>query len=161
MTLTVATDSYISVADADTYFGARLYATTWTGAASTDKEKALRMAAKALDRESYVGIISDPNQVQAWPRTGGADLEGRIIDAAAIPQAIIDAQCELALRYLIEDPTDDSGTLGVRSINAGGVAISYDGRAPQRRLPDMVLTLIRSLLTPTGAAGASSAPLVR
>ena len=156
MTLTVGTDTYISVTDADTYFGNRHYATTWTG---SDKEKALRMAARAIDRENFLGTIATITQVQAWPRAGVVDSEGRAIDPAAIPQAIKDGQCELALSYLNDDPTADDGLKGVRRVVADTVVMEYDGRAPVRRLPDIVMALIRPYLVP-GSSGASSAALV-
>lgn len=159
MTLTVGTDTYISVTDADTYFGNRLYSTAWTGADSGDKEKALRMAAKALDREAYAGTVTSQTQAMAWPRSGVLDLAGREIDGATVPTAVIDAQCELALAYLTDDPTQDDGTRGVRRMVADTVTMEYDGRAPVRRLPDFVFSLIRPFLA-SGSPSTASAPLV-
>ena len=37
-----SSDSYITVADADTYHGNNLNVTDWTGASTADKEKALK-----------------------------------------------------------------------------------------------------------------------
>lgn len=159
MTLTVGTDTYISLGDADTYFANRLYSTIWTGADSADREKALRMAAKALDRESYLGKITSYTQTMAWPRSGVQDSAGREIERTAVPAAVVDAQCELALTYLADDPTQDDGTRGVRRMVADTVTMEYDGRAPVRRLPDFVFALIRPFLG-SGSPSTASAPLV-
>ncbi len=156
MTLTVGTDTYISVTDANTYFAGRLNASGWT---SPYQEQALRMACKALDRENWIGTIGTTTQALCWPRLGVTDKDGRDM-TGIVPQAIKDAQCELALKMLADDLTDDSGTLGVKRINAGGVALEYDGRAPQRRLPDIVLAMIRPFLAFGGAADGTSVPLV-
>lgn len=141
MALTVGTNSYISVADADDYFAERLYVSDWTGATSTDKANALMMARRAIDRQAFIGSRASDNQLLAWPRSGILD-----VDDATTPQAILDAQCELALAFLREDLTADDGTRGVRRLQAGSVAIEYDGRAPARNLPDAVSALLAPFL---------------
>lgn len=152
--ITVGTDSYVSVVDADTYFSGRLYAGQWTGATAVDKEKALRMAARILNRQRFIGTITSTAQLLAWPRRGVVDYEGRPLNESAVPAAIIEAQCELALRLLTDDLTEDDGTRGVRVMAAGGVRMEYDGRAPERALPDYVMALVSPFLAavPTSAS---------
>ncbi len=157
MTLTVGTDTYISVTDANTYFNGRLNSSVWI---SPYQEQALRMACKALDRENWIGTLATTMQALCWPRLGVTDKDGRSIDPTVVPQAIRDAQCELALKMLVDDLTDDSGTLGVHSVNAGGVAIVYDGAAQQRRIPDIVKAIISPFLAFGGAGDGASVPLV-
>lgn len=144
MALTVGTNSYIDADGADDYFDDRLYADEWIGADAGDKEKALLMARRVLDQQPFAGTLSDPDQMLAWPRTGvyGADPD-------TVPQAVIDAQCELALAFLREDLTADDGTRGVRRLKAGSVEIEYDGRAPAKRLPDAALTALEPFLVVT------------
>lgn len=160
MAITVGTDTFISVADADTYFGTRLYSTTWTGATTADKERALRMATAILNRERWAGGITSANQLLAWPRSGAIDQEGRAVSPTAIPTAVRDATCELAMALLIDDLTQNDGNAGVKTVQAGSVRIEYNGQAPARRLPDMVTAIIRPLLSPPGGASTTSVALM-
>lgn len=153
MALTVGTNTYVSDAEADSYFADRLYADDWTGATSGDQEKALLMAKRLLDQQPFAGERTSTDQILAWPRSG---ISG--VDSATVPQAIKDAQCELALAFLREDLTADDGTRGVRSLRAGSVAIEYDGRAPAKRLPDAAHALLEPFLSLTG--GPNSIPMV-
>lgn len=147
MALTVGTNSYIDAAGAEAYFADRLYADEWTGADAGDKDKALLMARRVLDQQPFAGSRSDPDQMLAWPRTG---FYG--VDPETVPQAILDAQCELALAFLREDLTADDGARGVRRLKAGSVEIEYDGRAPAKRLPDAVTALLEPFLAVTESA---------
>lgn len=141
MALVVGTNSYIDADGADAYFEDRLYADEWTDASGDDKDKALLMARRVLDRQSYFGARTSDDQLLAWPRTDITD-----VNTATVPQAIIDAQCELALAFLREDLTADDGTRGVRRLQAGSVAIEFDGRAPGKSLPEAVSALLAGFL---------------
>lgn len=101
MAIIVGTDSYVSVADADTYWLDRNNS-VWAAAATEDKEKALRFATEYIDG-SYDGrwIGEHPgaaSQVLAWPRNGAVDSEGRSV--TGIPQRAADATSRLALDAL-------------------------------------------------------------
>ncbi|EPY00607.1 DnaT-like ssDNA-binding protein [Magnetospirillum fulvum] len=146
MALILATDTFVSVEDADAYFAGRLYASTWEDADTEDREKALRMAAGILDREAYLGAITSTTQALSWPRQGVYDAEGRAIGNTTIPSAIQAAQCELALRLLSEDLTEDDSNKGVQAIQAGSVRLEYDGCAPAKTLPDTVRALLKPFL---------------
>ena len=137
MAITVGTNSYISIADADTYFTARLYADDWTGA-DTVKERALNMARRLLDQQDFSGSRTSDDQLLAWPRSG---ISG--VDSFTVPAGIVDAQCELALAFLRDDLTVDDSNRGVRRMKAGSVELEYDGRAPAKGLPDVVAALLR------------------
>lgn len=151
MALTVGTDSFTALADADTYFDGRLYASDWTGATSTDKEKALRMATAMLNRERWAGSLASASQLLAWPRVGATDAEGRPVAFDATPEAVKAATCELAVALLRNDLTTNDAMLGVRrqKQKVGEIEreTEYDGRAPARRLPDYVAALIAPFLS--------------
>jgi hypothetical protein len=94
MALTVGTNSYISVADADVYFSERLHSANWTNAEDTDKEASLIQATRMLDNLfTWVGTITDPDQSLDWPRTGVYDENGRLIESDVIPVQIEQATC--------------------------------------------------------------------
>lgn len=157
MAITVGVNSYLSVADADTYFGERLYADDWTSADSTTKEKALVMARRFIDQQQFTGERTGEDQLLAWPRTGIAG-----VDSSAVPQDVVDAQCELALALIRQDLTVNDATLGVRSLReqVGALVTEtvYDGRAPLRALPDAVAAFLRPYFA--AASSANSVALV-
>jgi hypothetical protein len=160
MAITVGTDSFLSVGDADSYMAARLYSTTWSGATTSDKERALRMATSMLCREKWQGSITSQNQLLSWPRQGAIDAEGRAIASTVIPQPVRDATAELALALLGENLTENDGNRGVRAVTAGSVKVEYAGAAPVRRLPDLVQAIIAPLLTPPGGTTQNSVAMV-
>jgi len=108
-----AANSYIDVADAETYFDGRLNTTAWDD--SLDQEAALIQACQILEQQDYVGVVSSDTQALKWPRY--ADDAGTLIRnyaITAIPTPIRNAQCEVALWLL------QTGGSGV-AVSAGDV----------------------------------------
>lgn len=111
MALTVETgtgsassDAIVSLAAADTYHAAQGNA-TWTGA-DADKETAIRRATGVLNGYAWQGLRTyGRDQALAWPRVNVLDREGYVIGKNEIPQEIVDACCELALRELVTPGT--------------------------------------------------------
>lgn len=109
-----ASNSYITLADAKTYFSWRLYTDAWDGANDQTREAALLMACQRLEQEDYVGIVVSDTQALKWPRkknTNG-DLI-RTYPITSIPKPIKDAQCEVALWIL--------KTAGTAAVTPGAV----------------------------------------
>lgn len=147
MALAVGTNSYISNADADTYFGDHLEFTTWDGWAETVQSQALVTAARMLDRQVWQGEKHEqvPTQVMDWPRSGLTDEEDQPIDETAVPQFIKDAQCELAL-WLGKNPTSqttpNSGS-NIQKLKAGSAEIQFfSTRTSGTRFPSHIHELI-------------------
>lgn len=100
MAVTVGTNVYISVSDADTYaatnfLGADL--TAWNAASTPNKEAGLRQAAQYIDnrfRDRFVGQIRSESQALEWPRVNAVDRSGRVLNQ--IPDAVKNASVELA-----------------------------------------------------------------
>jgi hypothetical protein len=55
------------------------------------------MAATIVDQQEFVGAVTSTSQAMAWPRAGVADSEGREIADTTVPDAIKNAQAEMAL----------------------------------------------------------------
>lgn len=94
-------DSYISVADADTYNTAHNADTVWDAATTAAKEKALRLATQYLDNNyngRWFGSRSNDDQALAWPRSGVEDIDGYAIENDEMPQKLKDACVEAAVR---------------------------------------------------------------
>ena len=109
--------SYVTTAEATTYFGSRLHAEAWTAAKDADQQKALDMATRVIDRTPVVGVKSSYNQTNQFPRY--PDTE--------VPQAVKDATCEEALA-LLERGNGQRRKLqqeGVASFSVGGLSETY------------------------------------
>lgn len=107
-----ASNSYITAADADTYFLGRMATAAWDAADTATKERALVAATNRLDQEEYVGTKTDSTQRLKWPRTGVYDDDGLLVDADTIPRVIAEATCEIALEFLNAGVDTDTLALG-------------------------------------------------
>lgn len=127
--------------------------------ASGDAEAALVRASAALDAlfgSRYPGYRTNGrSQGLMWPRTEATDAEGEEIATDEIPQEIIAATCELAIRELTEAgstmPDIEAGGLPKR-IKAGSVEIEKFGNAGVTAAFQIVDGIMASLL---GAASNS------
>ncbi|MFO7253134.1 MAG: hypothetical protein DIU60_020540, partial [Actinomycetes bacterium] len=97
--------AYVTLEEASTYFAARLHTAAWDNAGDEERQKALEMASRAIDRLPLVGRPTDLAQGRAFPRH--PDTE--------VPQAVKDACCEEALALL------DRGDSERRRLQAEGV----------------------------------------
>lgn len=141
-------ESYITLAEANTYFTNRNNA-TWAALSDAAKEAAIREAAQYIDGVyTFIGYIVDSDQVMAWPRTPGYDLQGRTILTTEIPQKIKDAQCELALEAssssLLASYTGET-----QSEKVGSLAVSYFRGSPVKSFP-FVSVLLTDLIAGRG-----------
>lgn len=148
-------ESYISVADADTYhsdFGH----TVWTGE-DTVKEAALRNATQYLDSKyvrRWKGLSVLSTQALDWPRTGVTLTDGWLVVSTVIPLDLQHACAELALYALTEDlvPTiSDPGVVTFTSIKVGPIEdkVAYSGRS-QIKLFRISNELVKDLIIPAG-----------
>lgn len=151
MTVTVGTDTYISVAGADTYWSDRNN-DAWSVADLADKEKALREATQFIDGAySFVGYYPDDDQVLAWPRNLAyavcGNFKGKLFDADTIPTQIEQACCELALEALdarLRESQERGGAVKREKVDV--VEIEYMDFAPSRKSYDFVTLLLKPLL---------------
>jgi hypothetical protein len=126
-------ESFISVADASTYFTARAV-TAWA-ALATDaiREAALRKATEYMTaeyRNRWQGQRTTATvQALCWPRVGVV-IENVTIDSDEVPEIIKRATAELAIRAASGDLSPDL-TQGVLSEGVGPLAVTYDKSSPQ------------------------------
>ena len=166
MALTVETgeglsdaDSYISVADADTYNTNHSNSADWIGASTADKEKALRLATQSLNlkyRSRWKGLKVEQVNALDWPRTGVQDGSGFAVESDSIPQNILDAECELALREVQGDEliADRSKTGSEKKtlIKAGPItkAVEYVGGSSKQKQWPIVDLLVQQYIDASG-----------
>ena len=149
MTLVVGTDTYLSVADADTYWSNRNNA-DWAAADNADKEKALRESTQYLDSAyNFIGTQIITN-VLAWPRYDvficDGNFAGLSYDSTTIPPQIKAAVAELALEALTARlaPSKDRGGL-VKREKVDVIEIEYMDFAPSGKSYAFVSGILKPL----------------
>lgn len=106
-------ESYISVADATSYFTAYGNLAVWSALSSTTQEQLLRKSSRDLDLLYGKSYLSDPltsTQALLFPRTTFTDNLGR--DVTGIPVALARAVAELAILNNTTDMTGVASTDG-------------------------------------------------
>jgi len=123
--------SYISAADADTYFGDRYGADQWRAATEVHKAQALATATRHIDMQRLRGRKTDDSQPLAFPRAvywlgaWNADTE--------VPEAVKAAACEEALAILSQDTQRAARQReGLTSVSIGDASESYSAEALAR-----------------------------
>jgi hypothetical protein len=154
-TAKTTSESYISVADADTYHVAYTGSSSWTASTPTDaiKERVLRRATLVIDARyvlRWKGERFTENQALDWPRQDVEDASGYFILTTVIPVDLQRATAELALRELTE--TDgiipditDNGAIKREMIKVGPIEneIEFLGGGS----PETKFTVVDKLLT--------------
>ena len=127
MALTVGTNSYVSLAEANAYFTDRIDTAAWTAADDTMKSQALVTATCILEDEPWTGYVSSRTQNLAWPRTGyfydpSDGLFRNLSELGDVPDRVKKATYELAYHLVNNDGLLDS-TSGVDSIRVGEIEL--------------------------------------
>lgn len=123
-------ESYISVADASSYFTARAV-TTWA-ALATDalREAALRKATDYMENTyTWQGTRKTEEQALSWPRYNVV-VDGYLIDDDIVPEAVKRACAELALKSTTADLSPDMAQ-GVTREKVGPIEVEYDKSSPR------------------------------
>jgi len=152
-------NSYVTLAEANTYFGDRLHKDNWINAGASEKTAALLWAVKVLDsRVDWKGSRTTDTQALSWPRVYvpmpdppylpaisapfGYPLTG-YMDGAVVPDEIKYAQMELALALLGSDLTAQPDTTGLNSLGVGPIRLDFAGNNQQAEtLPRNVKELV-------------------
>lgn len=147
----VGENSYVALDTANTYMASRLFTDTWNAADDDDRESALIMATRAIDRLTLVGRPAVIDQTLAFPRTTRA-LDGTDVDTDDIPQAVTDATCEEALA-LLDRGNNERRKLqseGVTSFQIGTLSEAYaTGQSGRSLVPRGLVSIeARELLSP-------------
>jgi hypothetical protein len=150
LTLTVGTNTYISLTDAEAYV-LRLYGRrrdAWDGSTDAVKNSLLAQACLDIDAELWRGFKSSASQTLEFPRNGDATTDTAYdkVEQANVEQAL------WILEYNVEQ-REALAAQGVQSANIGGIAESYAG-AGVRRLCPSARPLLREWMV-VGAAFAN------
>ncbi|MFT3951183.1 MAG: hypothetical protein QM689_04415 [Oscillospiraceae bacterium] len=150
--LTIGTDSYITVADADGYISGHyrsnnLSRTRWEALPEEDREILLRQACAAIETLPFHGRKANPAQKLAFPR-----LPFQYGNAEDAPDSVKNAQAELAL-WLSDDTKQaeqaqrqELQAQGVTSFSVGDLSENYG--ATQTKSPAELCAKCAALLAP-------------
>lgn len=152
-------ESYITVADATTYFEARGNA-AWSALASdTVREQVLRKATDyMLGRYGLLWKGDRVSELQAldWPRSA-AYANGYLIDSGEVPLKVQHACAELAVRASAGDLSPDVGAQ-VKSETVGPISVTYADGARQTEAYKAVDAMLSAYLK---SGGGGQIPVVR
>jgi len=151
MTIIVGTDTYLSVADADTYWSNR-NDSVWSAATDSNKESALREATQYVDGAfNFIGTQKITNTL-AWPRLSATVLHGNFkgvtYDSTTIPPQIKDAVAELALEALsarLAPSRERGGAIKREKVDV--IEVEYMDFAPSGKSFSFVTMLLKPLLS--------------
>lgn len=109
---------YGSVAGANLYFGSqRLHSEPWEDALANDRQKALIMSTRAIDRLNFAGEKADEDQSLQFPRG----------DDTVVPLEVEIATYECALKFLDGvDMQDEIESIGITKNEYLGTRSTYD-----------------------------------
>ena len=145
-------NSYVTVAQADTYFAGRLNASAWTE--SGDQEAALIHATRWLDHFDYRGERAVPRQPLKWPREFVYDEDGYELPLATIPREVRDATCEAALALLANPAAfERTGLEGFSEAKVGPLEVKIRPAMLTTDLPDVVQNILGRWLLNSGISG--------
>jgi len=167
---TARTDSqsYISVADADSYLEAHEQASAWAAKSTTDKEKLLIRATRALDALlAFAGYKVLAGQALQWPRQRVPGSPTSYIlpgyyPASIVPPEIQKATAETAILCIsttIGAQWDGAGLKKI-GLGQGALEVEFDPTSRPAPLPPMITSLLRPF-TSGGSQAKGSVPVRR
>ena len=140
MALILNENSYVTRAEANTYFTDRLNSDTWTNATDTEKDSALIQATQIIDQKDFLGYKSVSTQTLKFPRIG-LIYDGVDVDGSTVPKRVKDAVCELAIWCLSEDYTEPDDLANYKTIKIAVIQVETRGNGV-KGLPPMVSKLL-------------------
>ena len=121
-------NSYVTLAEANTYFETVPDSSTWTDKTDDQKNRALISATRWIDTFVYQGDRCDENQALKFPRTN-YQVDRVELSCSTIPLNIKYAQYELA-RALANDTNAMTGNLGTdgnfSEVKLGDIEVKYN-----------------------------------
>lgn len=136
-------NSYVTLADAETYYESRLHSDDWDDAEDSVKNEALAMATAILDSE-LLWVCSPTSTTQAlrWPRTRVLTPEGIAVDTDTIPKFLEDATAEFSLWLIKDDRLSEPDTQGFTQIKVGSILATINPRDRRGLIPPIVKTMV-------------------
>jgi len=163
MALVLNTNSYVEIADADTYFETRIDSANWFDTTDEIKEQALVTATQLVDDHAWIGSAVSSSQALAWPRKSAIYWDDRLgsqitIGEAEVPERVKVAVYEQALHLVNNEDLLAGKTQTFETISVGSISLSDSNSDVTKTSikPSVVMKPIRPLIRRgTGGMGAS------
>lgn len=126
--LTVGTNTYVTLAEANAYLADQLRAwEDWEGLDDDTKIRALITAARIFEKQPWAGARTVEAQDMSFPRTGLTYRDGRAVDSATVPPEVEFAQIEYAYELTVKASLETTGGQGSdkRRVKAGSVEVEF------------------------------------
>ena len=153
VTVTVGTNSYITVAECTTILGDFFDVDNWTNASNDTKEKALKMATRNIDSLNLLYEKYDVEQALAFPRNVNLAYLDEV--DGEIPDLVKKAQALEALNVLDERASVNSiqqaQANGIQSQSIEGTSVTYSSIAIEKsynKTDQLTSKIVRRILKP-------------
>jgi len=136
---TTTYDSWVSLADAETYFGKRMNSEAWDALSDPNKEVALQQAFRSLDEMSYTFVFTSATVLTF------ATSYYTAAQIAIMIAMMENAQCEQALHEILNNPDFPD----VQSVDLGGLRrVSFPAKKSKGppRFAARAIAMIRTFL---------------
>jgi hypothetical protein len=149
MALVLNTNSYVEIADADTYFETRIDSANWFDATDEIKEQALVTATYMVDDNSWIGSAVSSSQALAWPRKNAFYYDNRMgttltVADSEIPNKVKVAVYEQALHLVNNEDVLMGQSQTFESISIGSISLS-DSNGDVTKIPRRPVEVLRSI----------------
>ena len=141
-------NTYVTLADAETYMEGRLYTTAWDAATDATKDKALAWASTILDDQfNWFGYQMTEEQALRWPRGAVYNDAGYEYDNEAVPTPLEGGAVELANILLQNDTWAEPGVLGqgLKEAKVGPITVKIDEAAQTELIPQNLRVQLSTL----------------
>lgn len=149
MALVLNTNSYVTIADADTYFETRIDSAEWVTSDDDIKEQALVTATQLIDDNSWIGSAVSSSQALAWPRKNATYKDTRLglhvsLAEDEVPSRVKTAVYEQALHLISNEDVLMGQSQTFESISVGSISIS-DSNGDTTRIPMKPSTALKPI----------------
>lgn len=135
-------NSYVTVAQADSYFSDSFGRSLWISSSQTDREAAVITASRTLDMYmTWEGYQATTSQSMEWPRSGTYDKTGRSYANDIIPGPVRFATFELAY-FILENQGISFEQQTVDRVKIGPVDVEFTPRSVDAGIPSFVENLV-------------------
>lgn len=144
---TSTANSYVTVAEGDTYFGGVIGKGAWNTASLALKESALISATQSIENFFlWEGYAASETQTLGWPRTYTMTTYGVPYASTIIPRILKNAVMELALVMLQSGNNISFDEQVVDSVKVGSIAVKFTaGTSVDSGMPDFIERMLQHL----------------
>lgn len=138
-------NSYVTRAEAVEYMSMRLYTSAFDTLTDADKDKALMMASRLMDRlVCVVGTSTSPLQALRFPMVDLPSPTGGLVPADVIPVQLKEAVIELALLLATRDTTaqSEAEAEGLTKLKVGPIELNFRDAIASNAVPASISSLL-------------------